>query len=145
MKWCTDGCPACYDNKLARKRQAHPPNLGLFCFGIFYLATIYQLGQTRRFIFKNTTSEVFNYLKNLSFPLSYQASSTLFRLAMFFLTVSSSIKNCKFVTMAKAKKPRAEKYDTKLAINGTFDAVIKASVIPMPKKEDKPKDKPKKK
>jgi hypothetical protein len=46
--------------------------------------------------------------------------------------------------MAKAKKPRAEKYDTKLAINGTFGDVIKVSAQPMPKKE-KPKDKPKKK
>ena len=47
--------------------------------------------------------------------------------------------------MAKAKKKRAEKYDTKLAINGTFADVIKVSTIPMVKKEDKPKDKPKKK
>lgn len=46
--------------------------------------------------------------------------------------------------MAKAKKNRAEKYDTKLAINGTFADVIKASVIPMPKKEDKPKKENKK-
>jgi len=46
--------------------------------------------------------------------------------------------------MAKAKRPRADKYDTKLAVNGTFADVIKASVIPMPKQE-KPKDKPKKK
>ncbi|HTL09684.1 MAG TPA: hypothetical protein VL307_15535 [Chitinophagaceae bacterium] len=49
--------------------------------------------------------------------------------------------------MAKAKKERAEKYDTKLAINGTFADVIKASVIPMPvdKKVLPKKDKPKKK
>jgi len=49
--------------------------------------------------------------------------------------------------MAKAKKPRAEKYDTKLAINGTFADVIKASVIPMPSgsKVQPKKEKPKKK
>ena len=47
--------------------------------------------------------------------------------------------------MAKAKKKRAEKYDTKLAINATFADFIKLSVIPMEKKEEKPKDKPKKK
>ncbi|HTE09671.1 MAG TPA: hypothetical protein VK645_01855 [Chitinophagaceae bacterium] len=49
--------------------------------------------------------------------------------------------------MAKAKKPRAEKYNTKLAINGTFADVIKASVIPMPAATKVPprKDKPKKK
>jgi len=47
--------------------------------------------------------------------------------------------------MAKAKKPRADKYDTKLAINGDFDAVIKASIIPMPKKEEPAKKAAKKK
>ena len=47
--------------------------------------------------------------------------------------------------MAKAKKPRAEKYDTKQAINGTFGEVMKAFVIPMPKKEENAKDKSKKK
>lgn len=31
----------------------------------------------------------------------------------------------------QSKKPSAEKYDTKLAVNGTFADVIKASVIPM--------------
>jgi hypothetical protein len=31
----------------------------------------------------------------------------------------------------KAKKKRADKYDTKLTINGTFEDVIKVSVIPM--------------
>ena len=29
----------------------------------------------------------------------------------------------------KKPKPRAEKYDTKLAINGDFDTVIKASFL----------------
>jgi len=32
--------------------------------------------------------------------------------------------------MAKTKKKRADKYDTKLAINGSFDDVIKVSVTP---------------
>ena len=46
--------------------------------------------------------------------------------------------------MAKAKKARPDKYDTKLAINRPFVDVIKASVIPMrkqvlPKKDDKKK------
>jgi hypothetical protein len=42
--------------------------------------------------------------------------------------------------MAKAKKKRAYKYDTKLAINGSFEDVIKVMVTPMPapKKEIKP-------
>jgi len=49
--------------------------------------------------------------------------------------------------MVTAKKPRAEKYDTKRVINGTFDTVIKASVIRMPVdgKVRPKKDKPKKK
>jgi len=48
--------------------------------------------------------------------------------------------------MVTAKQPRAEKYDTKLVINGTFDTVIKARVIPMPVdgKVRPRKDKPKK-
>jgi hypothetical protein len=41
--------------------------------------------------------------------------------------------------MAKAKKKRAEKYDTKLAINGSFADVIKVSMAgnptPKPKKK----------
>ncbi len=45
----------------------------------------------------------------------------------------------------KSKKTRAEKYDTKLAINGTFADVIKVSVIPMPKPEPEPKTDIKKK
>jgi hypothetical protein len=32
--------------------------------------------------------------------------------------------------MAKAKKKRADKYDTKLAINGSFEEVIKVMVTP---------------
>ena len=47
--------------------------------------------------------------------------------------------------MVKAKKPRADKYDTKLAIKGTFADVIKASVIPMPAQVQPKNDKPKKK
>jgi len=46
--------------------------------------------------------------------------------------------------MAKAKKPRAKKYDEKLAVKGSFEDVIKLSVTPQkpePKKIDKPKKK----
>ena len=46
--------------------------------------------------------------------------------------------------MAKAKKKRADKYDSKLAINGSFEDVIKVMVTPQkpePKKVDKPKKK----
>jgi len=35
------------------------------------------------------------------------------------------VKNCKFDAMLTAKKSRAEKYDIKLAIKGTFEDVIK--------------------
>ena len=44
--------------------------------------------------------------------------------------------------MAKAKKKRADKYDNKLAINGSFEDVIKVSVTPGKPKPVKP---PKKK
>jgi hypothetical protein len=37
--------------------------------------------------------------------------------------------------MAKAKKARAAKYDEKLAINGTFDDLIKVSVNYTPPKK----------
>lgn len=37
--------------------------------------------------------------------------------------------------MAKEKKPRAAKYDEKLAINGTFDELIKVSVNYTPPKK----------
>jgi hypothetical protein len=44
--------------------------------------------------------------------------------------------------MAKAKKKLASKYDEKLAINGSFEDVIKVMVTPTPtpapKKEKKP-------
>lgn len=43
--------------------------------------------------------------------------------------------------MAKAKKKaakkRPEEYDSKLSIKGSFEDVIKVSVTPSPKKEDK--------
>jgi len=39
--------------------------------------------------------------------------------------------------MAKAKKKRADKYDTKLAINGSFADVIKVSVNYTPPKKKK--------
>jgi len=42
--------------------------------------------------------------------------------------------------MAKAKKKRASKYDQKLAIDGTFEDVIRVSVRPA-----KPPEPPKKK
>jgi len=42
--------------------------------------------------------------------------------------------------MAKAKKKRSSKYENKLAIQGSFEDVIKLSAQPM----DKPKEKPKK-
>ncbi len=41
--------------------------------------------------------------------------------------------------MAKAKKKRADKYDEKLAIKGTFEDVIGVSVKPLPAKEPDPK------
>ena len=44
--------------------------------------------------------------------------------------------------MAKAKKPkkkRAEKYDPKLNITGSFEDVIKVSVTPLKKDEKKSK------
>lgn len=40
--------------------------------------------------------------------------------------------------MAKAKKKRADKYDDKLAINGSFNDVIKVSVIGTPAPKPKP-------
>jgi hypothetical protein len=46
--------------------------------------------------------------------------------------------------LAKAKKKRASKYDTKLAINASFDEIIKVSVEPYSPK-DKKAGKPKKK
>jgi hypothetical protein len=50
-------------------------------------------------------------------------------------------KSCKFATMAKPKKKRAEKYNEKLSINGTFEDVIKLSVAgnPAPKQNKKKK------
>jgi hypothetical protein len=41
--------------------------------------------------------------------------------------------------MAKAKKARAAKYDKKLAIDGTFEYVIRVSVQPGPKEVPKKK------
>lgn len=46
--------------------------------------------------------------------------------------------------MAKAKKKRADKYDSKLAINGSFEDVIKVMVSSNPAPKPKPV-KPKKK
>lgn len=47
--------------------------------------------------------------------------------------------------MAKAKKPRAAKYDPKVAIDGTFAEVIKVSVNYTPPKKETPKKKAAKK
>ena len=47
--------------------------------------------------------------------------------------------------MAKAKKARAAKYDEKLAINGTFEELIKVSVNYIPPKKEKAKKKAAKK
>ena len=46
--------------------------------------------------------------------------------------------------MSKAKKKRADKYDNKLAINGSFEDVVKVSVTPG-KPVTKPVNPPKKK
>jgi hypothetical protein len=40
----------------------------------------------------------------------------------------SAMKCSKFVVMGKAKKKRADRYDEKLAINGSFEGVIMLSV-----------------
>ena len=47
--------------------------------------------------------------------------------------------------MAKAKKPRATKYDEKLAVDGTFDELVKLSVNYTPVKKEKGKKTAKKK
>jgi hypothetical protein len=47
--------------------------------------------------------------------------------------------------MAKDKKARAAKYDEKLAINGTFEDLIKVSVNYTPPKKQPAKKQPKKK
>ena len=47
--------------------------------------------------------------------------------------------------MAKAKKARAAKYDEKLAINGTFEDLIKVSANYTPPKKEKAKKTSKKK
>jgi hypothetical protein len=48
--------------------------------------------------------------------------------------------------MAKAKKKRASKYDTKLSINASFDEIIKISAEPYtPATKQKPVKPPKKK
>jgi hypothetical protein len=47
-------------------------------------------------------------------------------------------KGCNFVIMVKAKKKRASKYDTKLAINASFEDVIKVSATPYKPAPEKP-------
>jgi hypothetical protein len=47
--------------------------------------------------------------------------------------------------MAKSKKKRAKKYEDKLAINGSFEDVIKVSVQPQEKQKETPKKPTKKK
>lgn len=46
--------------------------------------------------------------------------------------------------MAKAKKPRAKKYDEKLKIEGSFEDVIKVSVQPHKSQKSKQSASPKK-
>ncbi len=46
--------------------------------------------------------------------------------------------------MAKVKKNRAAKYDEKLAINGTFDELVKVSVNYTPSKKGKAEEPAKK-
>ena len=45
----------------------------------------------------------------------------------------------KFDKFEYDKKQGAKNYDTKLAINGTFEDVIKVSITPMPAKKEKKK------
>jgi hypothetical protein len=45
--------------------------------------------------------------------------------------------------MAKAAKKRASKYDEKLAIDGTFEDVIRVSIQPTPGKPQEPAKKKK--
>jgi hypothetical protein len=47
--------------------------------------------------------------------------------------------------MPKAKKPRASKYDEKLAVNGTFEEFVKVSVYYTYTPKDNAKKEPKKK
>ena len=66
---------------------------------------------------------------------------------MVFNHISIKILCCKFDIMAKVdkKKKRASKYENKLAIEGSFEDVIRLSAQPMdkPKEESKKKDKKK--
>jgi hypothetical protein len=56
-----------------------------------------------------------------------------------WISILKGQKRCNFIFMAKEKKKRATKYDEKLAINGSFEEVIKLSATPYkPKKEKKP-------
>jgi hypothetical protein len=60
------------------------------------------------------------------------------------ISFSKVLKRRNFINMPKPKKKRADKYDTKLAIEGSFEDVIRVSVTPgkpEPKKVDKPKKK----
>jgi hypothetical protein len=61
---------------------------------------------------------------------------------LVFAKIQNIVNLC---NMAKAKKARAAKYDEKLAINGTFDELIKVSVNYTPPKKEKAKKAPKKK
>jgi hypothetical protein len=62
------------------------------------------------------------------------------------ISFSKVQKRCNFVSMAKANKKRASKYDEKLAINASFDEIIKVSATPYKpkaKKEQKTNNKKK--
>jgi hypothetical protein len=61
------------------------------------------------------------------------------------ISFSKVQKRCNFVIMAKAKKKRASKYDEKLAINGSFEDVIKVMVTPTKQEPKKDKKSAKKK
>lgn len=82
---------------------------------------------------------------NLAFLPSHEGSLIRRkRKAGVVLLYKGSSFNPSLVIMAKAKKKRADKYDNKLAINGSFDDVIKVSVAGNPAPKPKPV-KPKKK
>jgi hypothetical protein len=54
------------------------------------------------------------------------------------ISFSEVQKRCNFIFMAKVKKKRASKYDEKLAINASFEDVIKISVAGNPAPKPKP-------
>jgi hypothetical protein len=63
---------------------------------------------------------------------------------MGFVLTKIVFKNCIFVTDVKPKKKRADRYDTKLAVNASFEDVINISAEPYTPKPE-PVKPPKKK